>query len=67
VSSFVKWMWIGLKFSTTGKPILISPSVHRLYPTVTMWQGTSLEANFGDNLAKPFSFECPNLVLPWML
>jgi hypothetical protein len=59
---------IGLNFNnSTGKPIPISPSVHRLYPTVTMGKYMSLEANFGDNPAKPFSFDiakCPNLIFP---
>jgi hypothetical protein len=53
--------WIQ-NFNPIGKPILISPSVHRLYPTVTTWKYTSLEANFGDDPAKPFSFDiakCP--------
>jgi hypothetical protein len=42
-----------------GKPIPISPSVHvhHLYPTITMWKGVPLEANFGDDPVKPFSFE----------
>jgi hypothetical protein len=48
-----------------GKPIQsVSPSVDSLYPTVWIsW--ASVEANFGDNLAKkPFKFDynkCPAL------
>jgi hypothetical protein len=51
----------------TGKPTPISSSVHRLYPTVTIEEDTSLEANFGDNPAKPFCFDiakCPQLIYP---
>jgi hypothetical protein len=32
-----------------------------------MWEDLSLDANFGDNPAKPFSFDiakCPRLVFP---
>jgi hypothetical protein len=51
----------------TGKPIPIKPVIHGLYPTVTIGKNTSLEANFGDDPAKPFSFDitkCPRLVFP---
>jgi hypothetical protein len=53
--------------NSTGKPISISPSVHHLYPTVTVGMNTFLEANFGDDPDKPFSFDiakCPNLIFP---
>jgi hypothetical protein len=50
----------------TGKPIPISPSVDCLFPTVWLLS-SSVEANFGDNLAKkPFKFDynkCPGLNL----
>jgi hypothetical protein len=40
----------------TGKPIPITPSVDRLYPTVRM-VCSALTANFGYDLAKPFKFD----------
>jgi hypothetical protein len=47
----------------TGKPIPISPSVDRLFPTVSLW-GVYIEANFGDDPANPFKYDihkCPFL------
>jgi hypothetical protein len=41
------------------------PAVDRLYPTITMWSSLSLEANFGEDPAKPFQYNidtCPGLV-----
>jgi hypothetical protein len=41
-----------------GAPILISPTVDRLYPTVAIHGNVSVEANFGENrVVKPFKFE----------
>jgi hypothetical protein len=47
-----------------GKPIPIGPTVDRLFPTVRM-ANLSVEANFGDDLAKPFKYkiDCSGLVL----
>jgi hypothetical protein len=49
----------------TGKQVPIAPSVDRLFPTVRKVK-VPLEANFGDNPAKPFKFDidkCPGLVV----
>jgi hypothetical protein len=46
-----------------GKQIAISPSVDCLFPTIYIWD-TPLEANFGDDLAKPFKYTtgtCPGV------
>jgi hypothetical protein len=43
--------------------------VDRLFPTVTLWVGMSLEANFGNNPAKPFEYDikkCPGMGLEWI-
>jgi hypothetical protein len=48
----------------TGKQIPIKPSITRLFPTVSLWEHVSVEANFGDNLAKHFKYDvekCPGL------
>jgi hypothetical protein len=49
----------------TGKQIPINPTtVNPLYPTVTLLGPGSVEANFGDDLAKPFCYdiqECPGI------
>jgi hypothetical protein len=50
----------------TGREIPINPTVNSLYPTVTIHGYGSVEANFGDDLAKPFSYDidkCPGLNL----
>jgi hypothetical protein len=49
----------------TGKQIPVNSTVKLLYPTVTMPGMASVEANFGDNPAKPFCYaieKCPGLV-----
>jgi hypothetical protein len=49
----------------TVKQIPIDPTADRLFPTVTLWKNVSVEANFGDDLAKPFKYnieKCPGLV-----
>jgi hypothetical protein len=46
----------------------IEPTVDHLVPTVTMWD-MSMEANFGDNPAKPFEYDikkCPGMGLEWI-
>jgi hypothetical protein len=56
--------WPNNKFA--GRKIPISPAVDRLFPAVTMTPGVSIEANFGDNPAKPFEYDiknCPGLEL----
>jgi hypothetical protein len=40
-----------------GRQIPISPSVDRLFPAIEMFDVLSLEANFGDDPAKPFKFD----------
>jgi hypothetical protein len=60
--------WIIAQFIvfSTDRQFPISPSVDRLFPTVTMC-GMSLNANFGDNPTKnPFVFDikkCPGMDL----
>jgi hypothetical protein len=50
-----------------GRKMHISPMVDRLYPTVKMLSFvSSCEANFGDDLTKPFEYDihnCPGLGL----
>jgi hypothetical protein len=50
----------------TDQQILINPSVDFLYPSIYMFD-VSLEANFGDDPARPFIFDiegtCPGLVV----
>jgi hypothetical protein len=41
----------------TGKPIPICPTVDTLFPTVSMDGNISIEANFGDDSAKPFKYD----------
>jgi hypothetical protein len=44
-----------------GKKIPISPTVDRLFPAVTMLPEVSyIEANFGDDPAKPFEYDIKN-------
>jgi hypothetical protein len=45
-----------IKFALTGKQIPITPTVDCLYPTINMWR-VSMEANFGDDPAKPFKYD----------
>jgi hypothetical protein len=44
--------------------------VDYLFPTVTLWdEMSSIEANFGDNPAKPFAYDiqkCPGMGLEWI-
>jgi hypothetical protein len=50
----------------TGKPIPMSCTVDILYPTLSISRNGLVEANFGDNLAKPFSYDidkCPGMNL----
>jgi hypothetical protein len=51
--------------TNTGKPIPIKPSAADfLYPYVRIGGRTAFEANFGDNLAKPFKYDignCPGM------
>jgi hypothetical protein len=51
----------------TGKQIPINTTANTLYPTVSMYGFGygSVVANFGDNPAKPFSYDikkCPGIV-----
>jgi hypothetical protein len=47
-----------------GKPIPINSTVDILYPTVSMFGKLSFEANFGDDLSKPFKYDINKF--PWM-
>jgi hypothetical protein len=47
----------------------IEPTVDHLFPTAVLWNEMSLEANFGDNPAKPFEYDikhCPGMGLEWI-
>jgi hypothetical protein len=50
----------------TGKQIPINPATGNcLIPTIALWDHVSVEANFGDDSAKPFKYNvetCPGLV-----
>jgi hypothetical protein len=49
----------------TGKQIPINSTVNLLYPTVIMPGNFPVQANFGENPAKPFKYdikECPEMV-----
>jgi hypothetical protein len=49
-------------FLTDGK-IPISPSGDRLFPTISVWNSAwdfSLDANFGEDPAKPFEYDIKN-------
>jgi hypothetical protein len=40
--------------------------VDHLFPSILMWPDAHLEANFGDNVAKPFEYDiqkCPGMGL----
>jgi hypothetical protein len=42
--------------------------VDKLVPTVSLWNDMSVEANFGDNPAKPFEYDikkCLGMGLEW--
>jgi hypothetical protein len=41
----------------TEKQIPINSTVDILYPTVSMLGNVSVEANFGDDLSKPFKYD----------
>jgi hypothetical protein len=49
-----------------GKQIPINPETGNcLIPTIALWDHVSVEANFGDDSAKPFKYDikkCPGLV-----
>jgi hypothetical protein len=50
----------------TGKETPINSMVDTLYPTISMDGNATVEVNFGENLAKPFSYDikkCPGMVL----
>jgi hypothetical protein len=34
--------------------------VELIFPTVTLWDDMSVEANFGDNPSKPFEYDTKN-------
>jgi hypothetical protein len=43
--------------------------VDHLVPTVALWDEMSVEANFGDNPAKPFEYDikkCPGMGFEWI-
>jgi hypothetical protein len=53
-----------LKF--TGKPIPINSTMDHLFPTLSILGIASVEANFGDDMTKPFRYDidkCPGLNL----
>jgi hypothetical protein len=55
--------------SGQGHQFPINPTVDYLIPTVTLLDDMSLEANFGDNPAKPFEYDikkCPGMGLEWI-
>jgi hypothetical protein len=50
---------------STGKPIPFNSTVDILFPTVSMAGDASVEANFGEDSAKPFRYDikkCPGIV-----
>jgi hypothetical protein len=55
------------KSKFAGRKVPISPMVERLFPAFTMMPYvSSIEANFGDDPAKPFEYDiqnCPGLEL----
>jgi hypothetical protein len=57
------------KYYFSGRQIPIDPTVDRFFPTITLWNGLSVEANFGDNPAKPFEYDilkCSGMGLEWI-
>jgi hypothetical protein len=53
----------------SGRQFPIDPTVDHLLPTVSLWGDMSVEANFGDNPAKPFEYDikkCPGMELEWI-
>jgi hypothetical protein len=53
----------------SGCQFPIDPTVDHLIPTAELWDYMSLEANFGDNPAKPFEYDikkCPGMALEWI-
>jgi hypothetical protein len=62
-SEWGNWFWLHIKCiifkSILGKQIPISPSVPVLFPTIRLWE-FYVEANFGDDPAKPFEFDTKN-------
>jgi hypothetical protein len=54
------------KSKFAGRKISINPTVDRLFPAVAIVANVSIEANFGDDPAKPFEYDiqnCPGLEL----
>jgi hypothetical protein len=54
----------------TGKPIPIDSTLDLLYPSLSLPENILLEANFGDDSAKSFSYDidkCPVMNLEWNL
>jgi hypothetical protein len=49
----------------TGKPTSIDSKANLLYATVTIYGHGSVEANFGDDLAKPFKYDVHKNVQVW--
>jgi hypothetical protein len=43
----------------------INPTIGYLYPTVTVCGNFSIEANFGDNAAKPFCYDINKCSEEW--
>jgi hypothetical protein len=57
------------KYCILGRQIPIDPTVEHLFPSVPLWDDMSVEANFGDNPAKPFEYDirhCPGMGLEWI-
>jgi hypothetical protein len=48
------------KYKFLGRKIPISPTVDRLFPAVKIMANESIEANFGNNPAKPFMYDIKN-------
>jgi hypothetical protein len=51
-----------VKFTGKQSPIDSMMDTLSLYPTVSICSSISVEANFGDNIAKPFKYDidkCP--------
>jgi hypothetical protein len=57
------------KNNFSDRQIQINPTVDHLVPTVALRDGVSVEANFGENPAKPFEYDiekCPGMGLEWI-
>jgi hypothetical protein len=62
------WLVINNGFAkivkSAGKPIPIKTTMFLLYPTASMRENVSIEANFGDDTAKSFKYDidkCPGM------